>query len=1113
MTPNRRTPSSDQQLASDPAVSAWVAANAGSGKTTVLVDRVIRLLLDGNEPERILCLTYTKAAAALMANRLFGELARWVTLDDEELRKHLKSIGVARVDHKLLALARRLFTRSLETPGGLKIQTIHAFCERLLQLFPVEAGIVPGFTVMDDMTAGALLANARDTALWRAANEPNSVIGQALTKVAARAQAGTLDDLLKKLLAKRLDIAEICAGSQAVTAACATLRRANGLTAADHMSALEMEFQAFDEGLYRRIAARLEDGSKTERDTAARLRACIGATDKRAALAEAFFTDKHAKRAQRNVMTKPTIDAQPDLWAAFVDEQDRLDGLNERMSALHMIEASEALLHLGSKIMESYGELKRSQGVYDFEDLINNSRDLLTRSGAAQWVLYKLDGGIHHLLIDEAQDTSPAQWQIVRRLTDDFFSGKGAVENVRRTVFAVGDRKQSIFSFQGANPDEFDEARDHFAAEIAKSGEALQKVPLTISHRSVPAVLAAVEATFASAVAAQGLLASGEESFPVHQPVRIGQAGLVEIWPLEEPEEKEAPQPFQAPVDRPPVNHPRRKLARRIAGTIAGWLDEKRYIAALGRPVRPGDILILVRSRSTLADALQSELRGKGVPVAGADRLKLAEHIAVQDLLALGRFCANQEDDYSLACLLKSPLIRRDDGKPFDDDDLFALANGRGKASLWQRLAASEAHAAIRSVIADFIDLAGELTPFALFARVLTRCRMQILARLGPDAAEPLDAFLDMALDFEMDNTPTLTGFLAWFLEAGAEIKRDMEQEGGEVRIMTVHGAKGLEANVVFLADAAEPLKEPRGVKLLFAEAEDGDAAKFVVPFWKLGNMRTPRKVEEWIARRKTRELEEHRRLFYVAMTRARDELYICGCGTEKNLKPESWYAMALTALGSSCDTDSEGKRRLASPQVSPVPSFAEEVTATPAAASLPIWARTGVGLERAAGAERGETLFDAKAAERGRVIHHLLDTLPRLAAAERRPAARRYLKRIGADEALAEAVTAIFDDRRFAHLFAGEGLSEVPYAGAHGAGRIDRLFLSEREALILDFKSDRAPPSAPEDIPPAYLRQIARYRDAVKRMGGEREVRAAILWTAGPRLMEIPSAMLAGQG
>jgi ATP-dependent helicase/nuclease subunit A len=624
-------------------------------------------------------------------------------------------------------------------------------------------------------------------------------------------------------------------------------------------------------------------------------------------------------------------------------------------------------------------------------------------------------------------------------------------------------------------------------------------------------VLEAVEATFAASTAARGLLASGEEKFPVHQPVRAGQAGLVEIWPLEEPDEKDKPQPFEAPVDRPPANHPRRKLARQIADTIAGWLKDRRHIEALGRPVRPGDILILVRSRSTLADALQSELRARDIPVAGADRLKLAEHIAVQDLVALGRFCTDREDDYSLACLLKSPLIRRDDGKPFDDDDLFQLAHDRGKASLWQRLAASETHGAIRSIIADFVDLAGELTPFAFFARVLTRCRAQIFARLGSDAAEPLDAFLDMALDFELENTPTLTGFLAWFSEAGAEIKRDMEQEGAEVRIMTVHGAKGLEANVVFLADAAEPLKEPPGVKLLFPEAQDGEAAKFVVPFWKLGNMRTPAKVQEWIDARKARETEEHRRLFYVAMTRARDELYICGSLTSKKLDDNSWYAMARAAFRANKFVDSEGRLCLKHSQPHAIELRESETAPMPAPPELPAWCRRSVPLERAVGAGAPALPHDAEAAERGRVIHRLLDDLPRLDAKARLPAATRFLERIGADVGLADAVIAILDDARFARYSTGEALSEVPYSALNGTGRIDRLLLTESAALILDFKSDRAPPASPEAIPPAYLRQLARYRDAVKRMDGGRRIGTAILWTETAQLMEIPPAMLAG--
>jgi ATP-dependent helicase/nuclease subunit A len=1108
MSTKPRRASDQQRQASDPAASVWVAANAGSGKTTVLVDRVIRLLLEGTAPERILCLTYTKAAAALMANRLFGELALWVTLGDAELKERIEATGVRHVDAARLTLARRLFTRALETPGGLKIQTIHAFCERLLQLFPIEAGIVPGFTVMDEAAARALLMEARNAALADAARSPESPAGQALVKVVARANADQLDELVSTLLKDRSEIAGILAGSQAVHDAIVALKQACGIGPDENAGAITNEMLAFDRRLYENLSLWLDGGSKTEVKASQGLRTTLDASPADLAqLLKVFFTQKYEPR---KIVTKKRAEQEAEMMALLLAEQDRLDALLEKLSTLESVEATEALLLLGSEIVANYAERKRERGLYDFEDLIAGTRDLLNRGGAAQWVLYKLDRGIHHLLIDEAQDTSPAQWQIAQKLTEDFFSGRGAVEQVLRTVFAVGDRKQSIFSFQGADPDAFDEARSHFHERVIGAEQTFRAVDLAVSHRSGATILEAVDHVFAGDPAARGLLAPDEKHIPPHEPVRIGQAGRVEIWPLEERDEKDDPQPFEAPVDRPAANHPRRKLARGIAETVARWLKEGRRLEARGRAIVPGDILILVRARNLLSDALLNELRARGVPVAGADRLKLAESIAVQDLLALARFALNTEDDYSLACVLKSPLVQRGDGRSFDDDDLFVLAHGRGNTNLWERLRQAPEYAQIHAELREAIGAARELTPFAFFARVVTQYRNRIFSRLGPDAAEPLDAFLDLALDFELNNTPALTGFLAWFDEAGSEIKRDMEQEGGEVRIMTVHGAKGLEANIVFLADAADTPSNSNQPQLYLIDTEDYPEP---LPLWKISSPRTAQKIGAWVEKAKARRMEEYRRLFYVAMTRACDELYVCGCKSRKKDNSESWCEMARQAFKVNGYAVKDGIIGRSLPQTGEPKNDRDAAAQERMPGALPAWAASPVAaeFERPSPEPADDRALDPAAAERGLIIHRLLEYLPRLRPEARHAAARRYVARNHAEPALADAVVELLQEPAFAALFGAEGLAEVSYEGTADAGRIDRLLMTETEALIVDYKSDRLPPASHEAVSADYLAQLRRYRETVKPLAGVRRIRAAILWTETAKLMEIPEAMLLG--
>jgi ATP-dependent helicase/nuclease subunit A len=809
----------DQRRASNPCKSVWVAANAGSGKTHVLVDRVIRLMLSGTPPDKILCITFTKAAAAEMASRLHGRLGAWVALADAELALHVSAMGHDEVTADTLKRARELFTLALETPGGLKIQTIHAFCERLLQLFPVEAGVVPGFEVMDERSSGELLDQARRGLISAAETQGDPK----LRRIVARAQAEAFDELLRTILVKRSDL----------SVDLGYLRRQLGLGLNDTTATVEDELFAVDGVLYERMIAALEASAGAADQKSARALRRIMAFEFDA-FEDLVLTKNRKPKAQSSVVSKKLRNAAAWLAEAVDREMDRVLALLGKRAAVDMMEATEALVDIAARIIAEYERLKRLYGRYDFEDLILRTRRLLVEQVSSAWVLYKLDGGIDHILVDEAQDTSPAQWQIVKALAEEFFAGSGARNDVTRTLFVVGDRKQSIFSFQGADPAAFEEARLYFETRISADDGGLGNVALSVSYRSTETVLDAVDAVFRSEIARRGLSAGGDEDVS-HQAVRKGHAGLVELWPVMLKDDKPAYDPWLVPVDRIDRNHPARKLACRIAETIAAWLTEGRRITALGRPVRPGDILILVRSRNDFFTSMLRELNRLRVPVAGADRVTLNEHIAIQDLLALGQFIVLPEDDHALACLLKSPLIRHPDGRAFNDDDLFALANGRGRQSLWRRLLDAQELQPVCARLRQWMAISAGESPFGFYARLLGEdmpsVRQNILARLGPEAVDLIDAFLNLALDYEQRETPSLQGFLHWFTSADTEIRRDMDQASDVVRIMTVHGAKGLEAPIVFLPDTCSLPDDRNEVQPLMIPAPEGK----LIPFWRFG--------------------------------------------------------------------------------------------------------------------------------------------------------------------------------------------------------------------------------------------------------------------------------------
>jgi ATP-dependent helicase/nuclease subunit A len=1123
-----------QRRAANPGVSAWVAANAGCGKTHVLVQRVIRLLLEGHPPERILCLTFTNAAAAEMSRRLYHDLGEWATLDDLALRNHIRALAGDVAGTVSLSRARTLFACALDAPGGLKIQTIHAFCERLLQRFPLEAGVVPGFSVLDEQTAAQLLLAARKSIL--AGDLETSAEGHAIRTIVRYAGAQQFDELIMELLKRPLAALQF-ADEHACRAALETVL---GLSpGATPVSVAAAAVAGMDRRAYAGAAGSLERLGNSALRISELIHKALAEDSAESALAclnEIFLTKGEPRKNFPPAKLARTDAAAGDFLKS---ERQRLCPLFEQHRAAVTVEASSALIHLGARIIAGYERAKRALGAYDYDDLIVKSLNLFSSLAHRGWVLYKLDAGIDHLLIDEAQDTSREQWQIIQNLTEDFFTGAGARGSLLRSVFAVGDEKQSIFSFQGADPRFFRSMRDYFAKRIEAAGQRMEKVPLTVSFRSTAEVLATVDAVFAS---------------ETHEAFRTGAPGLVELWPLEEGEEEVERDPWRAPVGWTLADHPRRRLARRIARTIRRWIDDGEMLEARGRPVQPSDILILLRSRTTLMDELVRALKLENLPVAGADRLELTTHIAVMDLVALGHFALLPQDDQMLACVLKSPLLARDDGGMIDDDDLFVLAHPRGRETLWQRLhqAVADGHPYRQALarLAAWHDAAGWKSPYEFFSGILNEHSgmRSIVARLGQEAVEPIGEFLSRCLDHDVENAPSLQSFLGWFADYGAIIKRDMDLGTGEIRVMTVHGAKGLESNIVFLPDTCAIPDRNKHPKLFFPLIEmNGTAAE--VPVWRVRLDCDHPMIGEMRAEHHQRQLEEHERLLYVAMTRAADRLYVCGAST-RDLSEHCWYfriRSALMKIGKPV-IDGEGGTlwRYERPAAAPAKETPSALPAPPRAALIPLppWAEAppppegepaiwltpsrpgAIAVNRTGTAQISSPLAETGAGRfrRGILIHRLLQSLPDVPPAEREGRARAYLSHTGhgltaaAHEEIAATVMRLLEDSAFSGVFASGSLAEIPLAAhvslADGreipvVGRIDRLVVNPAEVLILDFKTNRPAPVAIEHVDPGYIRQLALYRRAMAQLFPDRAVRAALLWTDGPRLMEVPAVRM----
>jgi ATP-dependent helicase/nuclease subunit A len=1156
-----------QRQAADPAVCAWVNASAGSGKTTVLRDRVLRLLLAGARPTGILCLTFTRAAAAEMANRIATELREWAIVDQDMLVKSLERLTGVRPPESMLRRARGLFARVLDAPGGMRIETIHAFCQSLLRRFPLEAQVAPHFRLIEERDSAELLFEARESMLIAARAGQSLALTAALGHVVGRMHESRLKELLDSFMQER-DRLETLRDRMGSTEA---LRRAMATTLGiaedvtpDSIVSAACAHGACDTAALRRAIEVLSTGSKTDQARAQELSLWLHAElDARVqgfhTYKNIYFTDKGEHRER--LATQTAVKAWPGITQALRDEADRIAATLDRLRLAQCLVDSHALAVLALDILRRYTGLKAQRAVLDYDDLILKARNLLLQPRIAQWVLYKLDGGIDHILVDEAQDTNFEQWAIIKALTEEFFAGEGAAEGrsgqteekAARTIFAVGDQKQSIFSFQGAEPEAARAVRDHYAALLPDQTSRddprppFLDVPLDVSFRSTGAVLKLVDAVIAGP-ARDGVLDPGQSL--THGLKRTGQAGLVEVWPRCQVVKPGDPEPWAVPQVTAGVASPLERLAQAIAAKIDAMVG-KEELKSRGRPIRAGDIMVLVRSRDPFVLNLVRALKGQGVAVSGIDRLRLLEDIAVMDLVAFADFLLMPEDDLNLAALLKSPLIG------LSEDDVMRLCVDRGSASVWQRLNAMAPQTLFYREAADtlgrYLARADFDSPFALFADLLGAGggRKRIHTRLGPEADEAIDEFLNLTLRYAAGNTPSLQGFLQWIRSTASIVKRELgDSAADEVRIMTVHGAKGLQAPIVFLAD--KPQFDNRSTGLFWIEGAGTE-----LPLW------SPRKLADVPltaaarAEAQQKRREESNRLLYVALTRAEDRLYVCGRLGLKAASEKGWYekvseafAQLPGALSASLDQwpappgigTEEGwigdHYHFHEPQIA-APEAAAIKTSLPVEDSeLPRWAVSFVVAEP----DPPQPLAPSRPSEpepatyspigtdqgfrfkRGLLVHRLLELLPNLAPESWPSAADKFLARRAhglAPEQAAEIraeVLRILEDPELAALFGPESRAEVPVVAtlidSQGrtqalTGQIDRLLVRDSGCVILDYKSNRPPPMQASQVASPYLRQLAAYRAAIAVIYPGKSISCKILWSAVPSLMDIPSSLL----
>ena len=1137
-----RPPTPAQRRAADPQSSVWVTANAGTGKTRVLADRVLCLLLAGADPESILAITFTKAAAAEMTSRIGDQLARWATTPAEELTTELTDLTGTPPSPAALTLAQGLFARVLDLPRGLGIMTIHALCGSLLRRFPLEAGVAPHFETIDDRTQGELLLEAQQAMLLRARSDQGSDLAKALELLAVTLAETSLGDAIEEIVGARTRILRARAAHGGLVGLLVAIRKA--LDATDRRSPAEIEAAACADGVFDVAGLAM---------AAAALRSSKSPTDVERGRTIALWLDAvPADRARlfgdylgafltkagdgvRKLVTKQTADHER-IGRVLGMEQVRLLRVVDATRGAVIAIRTEALLRVGLAVIDAYEELKRRQAALDYDDLIERCASLLADRTARDWVLFKLDARIDHLLVDEAQDTSPSQWAIIEALTGEFFAGEGARRG-RRSLFVVGDEKQSIYSFQGANLANFREVRKRILARAAAAGQAMHEEVLDRSFRSVRAVLETVDLVLATPELQASLAPDGEPR--PHHSERGTEPGQVELWPLARPSEQEVPEePWRLPDRRIEVDDPPARVARMIAEQIRGWLENGELLASARRPVRPGDIIVLLQRRGEMQELLVRALKKRRVRVAGADRLSLLEHLAVQDLLALAQVLLLPEDDLSLACLMKSPLLG------LDEDDLFAVATSRGEASLLERfrsMAGSTHRLRLGKAwerLAQWLRRADFMPPFELFASVLgpDGGRERLLARLGPDALDPIEAFLAQALAYEEGHPASLQGFLHWLGMKERQLKRDLEHGQDAIRVMTVHAAKGLEAPIVILADAG-PRRSARQSRLVWDEATS-------LPFWRAPKPERDSRTELAAQAEGERDEEENLRLLYVAITRARDRLIVTGWlpKGEGAAAKASWHGLIARGLGAHSRTErvtADLGYGITGPGLRLEIGLADMGTAPSIGAEIeprmtePLWLRDPAPVEPAPSrplvpSRQGEdepalpAIAGAEQAlrrRRGITCHRLLELVPSLPPAERADAVDRYLAHTLGDLSeterlhLRDQLLALLSHPDLQAIFGPDARSEQSIVGEVGgvvvSGQIDRLHVGERELVFVDFKTAGRGAAADRPIPRAYLRQMAAYDALLAALYPGRRRRAGLVWTESLEIDWIPEDLL----
>lgn len=1022
--------------------SVWVSASAGSGKTKSLIDRILALLLSGTRPSGILCLTYTKAAAAEMLSRLASYLEKWNSMSDVLLGQELQAIGFSA---SYTSMARKLFSASM-TSKWVKIQTIHSFCFELLEKFSLETGLLPNMQICDDYTYEQLLESAVN----------NVIVDEKY--YADFANVAEYDfDIVGFIKSFSMDIKTFIDGYEDFHQLYADYFEIDEVYPADRLDELLIKkiFNNEHQYAFSFLANELMKGGKKDIQKAQIL--AQNAEKPSASFVDAFFTQKgerfHDLCSAKLDYLRPELEKVAQQAQLFLELRNKMVAAKINGSCFSIIKA----------VFSELNHLKQLQHYLDYDDVILNTLSLLKN---IDWVMYKTNSALNHILIDEAQDTSPKQWKLIKLIADEFFSNYQS----EKTLFVVGDEKQSIYSFQGADVGVFKDMHAYFKALITRSGQRFHDVELKKSYRSLGNILRFVDDVFQDTFAT------------THDTNRDPHAGVVDIV-----------DPFVEDDDERSLTNTNNQVADYIAQYIKCAIDHGCVVGNEERAARPADFLILFQRRSRevmmpIIDALKSA----EIPVAGLDRIYLKDELIIEDLIALAEFVSFPLDDLMCARVLKSPIVG------MTEDELMRVCLDRQDKYLWEYLQTKMNEFPVLRDLAHYVEQARTLSVYRFFSYVLTHgCLEKFIRRLGDKILDTLYEFLEIVMKYEYTNTPSIYAFLSWFRSFDHEMKRESFGENNAVRLMTVHASKGLQAPFVILADT-QFVKTPQQTAKILKDEQPG------ILFWNFSTGNQPESVTNLYRMKRSADFKESNRLLYVALTRAENYLCIIGKTNKKSeIHNQSWYAKLSEVGKRFAPTMLEGKqvRRLGRFTYSNQAENAEINSDTQF--SMPAWFYSKLPVQENELDDVSTEKTDSIAAIYGNYVHMLLCELPNYPDRLRQKVAIDLAQSFElSDEdkscAISEALAVM---QKYPHFFEKNSRAEVTFMFNGIEGRIDRIIEEQNSITIVDFKSG----SVQQRIPRTYVEQLQFYKRAIsqiKKINAD-QVTTFIIWTKNCELME----------